>query len=326
MWRDAGGKALFDYSNKMMELGTTRRAHPAGTYSPLAARQQRSSMEIQPILCGAALQGMGVQPVLDAVQYYLPSPKDMPPEKGLGIDKKKKDEVIERKASPDEPFSGLVFKVLPAKTGDISWVRIYSGQLKPNSRVLNPGKDVKENVSQLWQIHATKKEQQLELADMPAISLASSVCGNPSTEHDLRPRANRSCIGDPLPGNRHFDGRRTGKLDQAPEKALCVCVGGCSNDRTPRSTSSWGIRARTSSSAAWVNCISKLSRTVCSATSISTSSFISRRLATANRSRMAWKSSANAIGRFLASNAIQQAANPNGTDCQQARSRVLVVR
>ena len=54
-----------------------------------------------------------------------------------------------------------MFKVLPAKTGDLSWVRVYSGQLKANSRALNPAKDKKENISQLWLIHATRKEQQV---------------------------------------------------------------------------------------------------------------------------------------------------------------------
>jgi elongation factor G len=59
----------------------------------------------------------------------------------------------------------LVFKILPAKTGDLYWVRIYSGRLKANSRVYSPDKDKKENISQLWHIHATKKEQQVEVAE-----------------------------------------------------------------------------------------------------------------------------------------------------------------
>jgi elongation factor G len=101
---------------------------------------------------------------LDAVAWYLPSPADMPPIDGVVVDNKGKATPAKRKPSPDEPFAGLVFKVLPAKTGDLSWIRIYSGQLKGNTRALNPGKEEKENISQLWQIHATKKEQQIELA------------------------------------------------------------------------------------------------------------------------------------------------------------------
>src|SRR4029450_1433807 len=84
--------------------------------------------------------------------------------------------------SPDEPFCGLVFKVLPAKTGDIHWVRVYSGVLKSNSRVLNPGKDIKENVAQLWHIHATKKEEQadsVEAGDIVGIiGLRQSITGD----------------------------------------------------------------------------------------------------------------------------------------------------
>jgi elongation factor G len=75
-----------------------------------------------------------------------------------------------------------VFKVLPAKTGDIHWVRVYSGALKSNSRVLNPGKDVKENVAQLWHIHATKKEEQVDSVSagdiVGIIGLRQSITGD----------------------------------------------------------------------------------------------------------------------------------------------------
>ena len=114
--------------------------------------------QIQPLLCGSALDGIGVPPVLDAVSRYLPSPIDKPPVEGTSI-KKRKEETEIRKPSPDEPFSGLVFKVIPAKTGDLSWVRVYSGTLKSNSRALNTGKDKKENVAQLWRMQASRREQ-----------------------------------------------------------------------------------------------------------------------------------------------------------------------
>ena len=94
---------------------------------------------------------MGVQPILDAVGHYLPCPLDRPPVEG--IDPKKPDKVLTRKPSADEPFCGLVFKILPAKTGDLYWIRVYSGTLESNSRVYNPNRDKKENVAQLWQIH-----------------------------------------------------------------------------------------------------------------------------------------------------------------------------
>ncbi|MEZ6099568.1 MAG: translation factor GTPase family protein [Pirellulaceae bacterium] len=82
----------------------------------------------------------------------------MPPVVGHDLVKPEKE--LKRKPDAKEPFCGLVFKILPAKTGDLYWVRVYSGELKANTRVLNPGRDKKENVAQLWHIHATKKERE----------------------------------------------------------------------------------------------------------------------------------------------------------------------
>ena len=112
---------------------------------------------IVPVLCGSALDGIGVQPVLDAVADYLPSPADMPPVEGC--DPKKKDAKLSRKPDADEPFSGLVFKIQADRHGDLHYVRVYSGVLKANSRMYNPGKDKKENVPQLWRIQADERKQ-----------------------------------------------------------------------------------------------------------------------------------------------------------------------
>ncbi|MCA9170738.1 MAG: elongation factor G, partial [Planctomycetales bacterium] len=149
-------------------------------------REATIHMYIQPVLCGSALDYVGVQPVLDAVEAYLPSPADVPPVVGMSVAKAKgkaKDEPAKevRKPSPDEPFCGLVFKVLPAKTGDLSWVRVYSGRLKSNSRVLNPGRDVKENVAQLWHMQASRREQvpEVETGDIVGvIGLRHSITGD----------------------------------------------------------------------------------------------------------------------------------------------------
>jgi elongation factor G len=90
--------------------------------------------------------------------------------------------IIRRKPDPSEPFCGLVFKIQPYKTGDLAWVRIYSGVLEPNSRVLNSTRDKKENVAQLWRIHASKKEEQLESARagdiVGIIGLRDSITGD----------------------------------------------------------------------------------------------------------------------------------------------------
>jgi elongation factor G len=150
-------------------------------------------LQIQPVLCGSALHGMGVQPVLDAVAAYLPNPSEVPPVEGTDLKTKGKGKPAEaassqqakkirRKPDPAEPFCGLVFKVQPYKTGDLAWVRIYSGELKPNSRVLNSTRDKKENVAQLWRIHASKKDEQLDEARagdiVGVIGLRDSITGD----------------------------------------------------------------------------------------------------------------------------------------------------
>ena len=86
-----------------------------------------------------------------------------------------------RKPSPDEPFCGLVFKIDADKHGDLHYVRVYSGALKANSRVLNPGKDKKENVPQLWHIQADRREQVPSVAAgdiVGIIGLRHSVTGD----------------------------------------------------------------------------------------------------------------------------------------------------
>ncbi|HTN73727.1 MAG TPA: elongation factor G [Pirellulaceae bacterium] len=162
MWREAMLEKLYDHSSELMELALAEQPIPQEIIRK-ALRDATIARQLQPLLCGSALHGIGVQPVLDAVQHYLPSPADRPAVHGVAPGKKKGEVIdVERQPSPDEPFCALVFKVLPAKTGDISWVRVYSGTLKSNSRVLNPGKNEKENVAQLWHIHATKKEEQVD--------------------------------------------------------------------------------------------------------------------------------------------------------------------
>jgi elongation factor G len=181
-WREQMLEKLYGYSNELMELALEEKPISPQQIRK-ALREATLAMQVQPVLCGSALHGIGVQPVLDAVQYYLPSPVDLPPVEGESVgDKNKK--TISRKASNKEPMCGLVFKVLPAKTGDIHWIRVYSGVLKANSRVLNPGKDLKENVAQLWQIHAQKKEKDGQVDSVEAgdivgvIGMRQSITGD----------------------------------------------------------------------------------------------------------------------------------------------------
>lgn len=115
-----------------------------------------------PTFCGTSLRYIGVQPVMDGVVDYLPSPLDRPPVEGIPFVGKKGSQstkVEKRKASPDEPFSGLIFKIQADKHGDLCFVRIYSGTLKSGSKVLNPRTNTKELISQIWRVQADSREK-----------------------------------------------------------------------------------------------------------------------------------------------------------------------
>lgn len=179
VWRESMLESLFEYSDQLMELALQEEAIPDSLVRQVI-RNATLAQQMQPVLCGSALHGIGVQPLLDGIAYYLPNPADMPPVEG--VNPKKPGPVVYRRATADEPLCGLVFKILPAKTGDFYWVRIYSGRLKANTRVYNPGQDKKENVSQLWHIHSSKKEEQVEAVEcgdiVGVIGMRHSVTGD----------------------------------------------------------------------------------------------------------------------------------------------------
>ncbi|HBT75800.1 MAG TPA: elongation factor G [Planctomycetaceae bacterium] len=124
---------------------------------------------VVPVLCGSSLDGIGVQPLMDAVCHYLPSPLDMPPVEGIDPTRPDCPE-LSRHADPNEPFCALIFKIHPERTGDLNYIRIYSGTLTQNSRVLNPREGKKENVPQIWRIQADRREQIQSAA-------AGDICG-----------------------------------------------------------------------------------------------------------------------------------------------------
>src|SRR4029079_14718308 len=193
LWRERMLGSLYNYSNELMELALAEESIPE-TLVHKVVREATLHLQIQPVLCGSALHGMGVQPILDAVAAYLPNPMDVPPVEGTDISQKHKGKgkaaeaaaepgkKIIRKPDPNEPFCGLVFKIQPYNTGDLAWVRIYSGTLEPNSRVLNSTRDKKENGAHFWPIHASKKDEQLESARagdiVGVIGLRDSITGD----------------------------------------------------------------------------------------------------------------------------------------------------
>ncbi len=154
-------------------------------------RQQTVNKIIQPVLCGSGREHIGIQLLLDAVVHYLPCPLDRPPV--VGINPKKDDKEEKRKPDPKEPFCGLVFKVVASDHGDLFYIRIYSGTLKSNSRVTNPGRDGKEVIGKIFHVHADPKVDREDLPEAYAgdiiatIGLKDAVTGDTlcETQHPI---------------------------------------------------------------------------------------------------------------------------------------------
>ncbi len=122
-----------------------------------ALRTATIAGEVVPVLCGSAFKNKGVQPMLDAVVDFLPSPVDIPPTKGLD---KKGIEELERRPDDSEPFSGLAFKIMtdPRSGGKLTYLRVYSGKVSKGDAVLNSTKDRKERAGRILQMHANHTE------------------------------------------------------------------------------------------------------------------------------------------------------------------------
>ena len=110
-----------------------------------------------PVLCGAAFKNKGVQPLLDAIVHYLPSPLDLPPVQGFAP--KNPEQVLERKASDDQPFSALAFKIMSdPHVGKLTYFRVYSGSVSKGGAVLNTSNGKKERLGRLLRMHANHRE------------------------------------------------------------------------------------------------------------------------------------------------------------------------
>jgi elongation factor G len=121
-----------------------------------AVRAATLSGAVVPVLCGSAFKNKGVQTLLDAVVDYLPSPVDIPPVEGADM---KTDDLVQRAASDDEPFSALAFKIMSDPyVGKLTYFRVYSGKLSAGSALLNATKDKKERVGRILQMHANHRE------------------------------------------------------------------------------------------------------------------------------------------------------------------------
>jgi elongation factor G len=135
-----------------------------------AVRKGTMLMKVFPVVCGASFKNKGVQALLDAVIDFLPSPLDIPPVQGIHPETR---ETEERKASDDEPFSALAFKIMNDQhVGQLVFLRVYSGTLEAGSGVYNSTKDKKERVGRLLRMHANKKE---EVESIAAGDIAAAI-------------------------------------------------------------------------------------------------------------------------------------------------------
>ncbi|RLB11424.1 MAG: elongation factor G [Deltaproteobacteria bacterium] len=121
-----------------------------------AIRRATIGLKLVPVFCGAALRNKGIQPLLDAIVEYLPSPLDIPPVKGQipGTDREE-----ERPPDPKAPLAALAFKIAIDGGRKLTYLRIYSGTLRPGDTVYNPRKGVTEKIARLLRMHANKKER-----------------------------------------------------------------------------------------------------------------------------------------------------------------------
>jgi elongation factor G len=135
-----------------------------------ALREATITGKITPVMCGSAFKNKGVQPLLDAVVEYLPSPVDIPPIQGHDPDS---EAVDERKAEDNEPFSGLIFKIMTDPfVGQLAFFRVYSGHIETGTQVFNSTKGSTERIGRLLKMHANKRE---EIKEVWAGDIAAAV-------------------------------------------------------------------------------------------------------------------------------------------------------
>ncbi len=146
-----------------------------------ALRQATLELALVPVFCGAAFRNKGVQPLLDGIVHYLPSPLDVPPVEGL-VEERGRTRTEVRRADPNEPFAALVFKLMTDRhVGHLSYLRVYSGTVKSGQMILNSRKGRKERIGRLLRMHANKRQEidEARAGDIvAAVGLKLSVTGD----------------------------------------------------------------------------------------------------------------------------------------------------
>ena len=200
---------LYSFSNELMELALAEQPIPADLIRKVL-RDATLHMQLQPVLCGSALHGIGVQPLLDAVTYYLPSPLDVPPVEGDDPTKKARRRKHPQAARPTSRSAAWCSRSPPTSTGDLHWVRVYSGVLKaeqPGAQS-RQGQEGKRRPALAHPCRPRKKSRStsVEAGDIVGvIGLRHSITGDTLCDTRIR-----SCWNDQVPRDGHLDGDRAG--------------------------------------------------------------------------------------------------------------------
>ena len=167
-----------------------------------AIRKATLSSQLTPVLCGSSFKNKGVQPLLDAVIAYLPSPLDVPPMVGLEPVRGGEDREVIRKADDSEPFSALAFKIMADPyVGKLTYFRVYSGKLEAGSRVLNVSTGKNERIGRILMMHANEREDVTEVFSgdiAAAVGIKQVVTGDTLAAPDKPIKLEAITFDDPV--------------------------------------------------------------------------------------------------------------------------------
>ncbi|MBR7825384.1 elongation factor G [Actinospica sp. MGRD01-02] len=156
-WRNKLVETIAENDDELMEL-FLEGVEPTTEQLYAAIRRATLASKLTPVFCGTAFKNKGVQPLLDAVVRYLPSPLDVPSIDGHAVGNE--EEILHRKPSDEEPLAALAFKIMSdPHLGKLTFVRVYSGRLEAGSSVLNSVKGRKERIGKIYRMHANKREE-----------------------------------------------------------------------------------------------------------------------------------------------------------------------
>lgn len=154
-WRHHMVEKIAECCEELMDMYLNEEEIPTEMLKKIA-RQETIACRMTPVYFGSALKDKGIRRLLDGVIEYLPSPIERPDI--VGIDPKDEENTIKIECDPDKPFVGLAFKITHDKHGDLYFLRVYQGTLKSGTRVANPTRNSKENITRLFEMHANERK------------------------------------------------------------------------------------------------------------------------------------------------------------------------